>query len=54
MANQNIEEQIPDIEFDLTGGSLEVLIHYDRASQKFTVPEKALTVRSDNPGNRAV
>jgi hypothetical protein len=44
MATPNIEEEIPDIEFDLRGGSLEILIQYDRASQKFTVPEKALTV----------
>lgn len=43
-AKENITEEIPDIAFDMTGGSLEVLIQYDRASQKFSIPEKALTV----------
>lgn len=54
MAKQNIIEEIPDIAFDMTGGSLEVLIQYDRATQKFSIPEKALTVRESHQGNRSI
>jgi hypothetical protein len=39
-----IEEEIPEIEFDLNGGELKVLVSYDRASRKFQVPEETLTV----------
>ena len=41
-----IEEDIPDIEFDLEGGSRQVLIDYDPATRKFWVPEAALNVAS--------